>query len=433
MNKYFLDTSVLIADHEAFLNFDSDVIIHITVLEELDKLKKSDREVAQSARAAIRSLDQFSNLGDISVGISHKDYLISVDSAQYDFKDIGDPLYGDNRILASALALHKEGKCNVVVVSNDINLRIKAKSLGMAAEEYNKENTITSDELYSGVVACQDADLGARLLNDEFISSDALALELYSNEFINFLDENSDHLATGRKIKDEVRLVVPQYPYSLKPKNLEQKMAIELLMDKNIDLVTLIGKAGSGKTLLAVAAALELVLNQREHNKIIIFKSVQPIDAKEEIGFLPGTEAEKLAPIFSHLDSAFELLFSKSKNLQNADRWRATLETYMKKEIIEFRPLTYIRGQSIQNAIIIVDEAQNISKNNMKSLLTRAAENTRVFLTGDIEQIDNIKLDHFSNGLTKVVNSMKSSQITGHLTLKNCERSRLTEEVLKFL
>lgn len=433
MNKYFIDTSVLIADPEAFLNFDSDVIIPITVLEELDKLKKGDKDVAKNARAAIRSIDQFSDLGQISLGILHNESMISVDTQSHDTQNIGDHLYGDSRILASALSVHKEGKDNVIMVSNDINLRIRAKALGMSAQEYAKEKSISSDDLYNGVSVCEDDELGAQLLNEEFIPVESIEGTLNPNEFVNFIDENGDHLVAGRKIQEEIRLLVPQYPYGLKPKNLEQKMAIDLLMDKNIDLVTLIGKAGSGKTLLALAVALELVANQKEHNKIIIFKSVQPIDAKEEIGFLPGTEAEKLAPIFSHLDSAFELLFSKSKNLQSPDRWRATLETYIKKEIIEFRPLTYIRGQSIQNAIIIVDEAQNISKNNMKSLLTRAAENTRVFLTGDIEQIDNIKLDHFSNGLTKVVNSMQTSQITGHLTLKNCERSRLTEEVLKFL
>lgn len=433
---YVLDTSVLMTDPLIFKSLpNSQVIICLTVLEELDKRKKFGDEGGKNARAAIRLLDEVSDLGDISTGVLiDNNCLVKIDTEQYSTEKFGNALYGDTRIIACAHALEQQFG-NVVLLSNDINLRIRAKSIGIQAEHHERNSDLVS-ELYSGFKTIKDVIAGDLLLSEGWIEASEFEIEAYPNQFIIFTDRADNFMCVGRMVSENrINLVERHFPWSLKPRNLEQEMAVDLLLDTNVPLVSLVGKAGSGKTLAATACAMQLVLEEKKYNKIIIFKSMQPLDKSEETGFLPGNLQEKLSPFFSNIDQAIEFLFTHkgSKKLQNPDRWRLELEGFMKKGLIQYQPLTYIRGQSIKDAVVILDEAQNISKSNMKSFLTRAGENTKVILTGDIDQIDNEKLDPINNGLTQIIDRFKCSPLAGNLVLNKCERSKLAEEAVRLL
>jgi PhoH-like ATPase len=232
----------------------------------------------------------------------------------------------------------------------------------------------------------------------------------------------------GRKVApDCVKLIRKQYPWNISGRNKEQNFAIDLIMDKNVDLVTLIGRAGTGKSLIVLATALELVLGRKEYDKFIIYRPIQPVG--NDIGYLPGTMEEKLAPWFSAIMDNFEMLFST----KHGGDWKRELEMYQKKGRIEMEAITYIRGRSIPNAIILVDEAQNLSKEDVKTILTRAGEGTKIILTGDIEQIDNSLLDATSNGLTHVIEKFKDSELAGHVTFTQGERSKLASKAAEIL
>lgn len=429
---YVFDTSTLINDPSAYNQFhDSNVIIPIFVLNELDKLKKQPAEVGRNARVAIRKLDEICLKGDISTGILlDNDVLLSIDATyrnllEPEFAGFGDPSYGDTQILACAYA-HWRLDNDTVLVSNDINLRVKALSRGMLAESYDVEG-LSSTDLYSGVQSSKDEEAGLALQQLGYIDPADYELSLSNNECISF-ETDSDVIAIGRKVSDsKIKLIKKFYPWNINPRNTEQTLAIDLIMDPNVDLITLIGKAGSGKSLIALATALELVLNKKEYDKLIIYRPIQPVG--NDIGFTPGTIAEKLAPWFQAIMDSFELLFST----KNSTDWKKNLEMYQKKGRIEMEAITYVRGRSIPNAIILLDEAQNLNKEDIKTILTRAGENTKIIITGDIEQIDNSKLDATNNGLTYVIDKFKDSEIAGHITLTKGERSRLASEASRIL
>ena len=437
---YVLDTSVLIADPLICKSLsNSQIVIPIVVLEELDKRKKFSDESGRNARVATRMLDEISNLGDISVGVQLENgSIIKIDTKKYSSEQFGNSLYGDNVILACAYELNSIDNY-VVLLTNDINLRIRAKSSGVASEGYEKGADLVS-ELYSGEKT-YDSELseeaGENLISMGWINPQDYEISANPHQFIKFLTTHGDTLCYGRYVSDDkIKLVEKKFPWDLKPRNLEQELAMDLLLDNDVSLVSLVGKSGSGKTTLAIACAMQMVLEEKRYNKIIIFKSMQPLDKAEETGFLPGNLQEKLAPIFSNIDQAFEFLFTQSKNgkkNQSPDKWRAALDAISKRGLIEYQPLTYIRGQSIKDAIVILDETQNISKSNIKSFLTRAGENTKVILTGDIDQIDNDSLDPINNGLTQVIDKFKTSYLAGNLVLNKCERSMLAEEAVKLL
>jgi len=424
---YILDTSVLVEDPSAYKQFyHSDVVIPITVLNELDKLKKDFSDAAKKARLAIRLLDELSELTDISTGvlIKEQDVLVKVDPTYYDLKNeefagFGDPTYGDTQILACAIAnLKNHPTKDVIFVSNDINLRVKAKARGLDAISH--EGAASSfGELYTGFQVVADEAAGLDLQKSNSIDPRAYNLKLQANECVLFKNENGDGIAMGRKVSfDKIKPIKKHYPWSISPRNKEQTFAIDLLMDKNVDLVTLIGKAGSGKSLIALASAIELVLNKKEYDKLIIYRPIQEVGSG--IGYLPGDISEKLAPWFQAIMDSFEVLFSTKSG-----DWKRNLEMYQKKGQIEMDAIAYVRGRSIPNAIILIDEAQNLSKDEIKTLLTRAGEGTKVILTGDIEQIDNNKLDAINNGLSYTIEKFKDSELAGHITFTKGERSRL--------
>jgi len=431
---YVLDTSALIYDPCTYKQFpNSDVIIPIVVLNELDKLKKGSSEAGRNARVAIRFLDEISERGDISTGILlDDDIMLKVDTNHIDLTDIsyggfGDPTYGDTQILACAYAHWLQNR-DTTLVSNDINLRVKAKARGMDAQAHEGTRYNLSD-LYSGAQVIVNEEAGLDLQQQSVIDPRLYGLRLNPNECVLFTSDNGDGIAMGRKVgADRLRIIKKAYPWSIASRNKEQTFAIDLIMDPTVDLVTLIGKAGTGKSLVVLASALELVLNRREYDKFIIYRPIQPVG--NDIGYLPGTMEEKLAPWFQAIMDNFEILFSGKHS--NSD-WKRNLEIYQRKGVIEMEAITYIRGRSIPNAIILIDECQNLSKEEVKTILTRAGEHTKIILTGDIEQIDNSLLDATSNGLTHVIEKFKDSGLAGHITFIQGERSKLATQAAEIL
>jgi PhoH-like ATPase len=432
---YVLDTSVLIYDPAAWRCFPNAMcLVPIAVLNELDNLKKGPAEAGKNARVAIRLLDDICDQGDISTGILlDNDILLKIDATYRNcalppYDGLGDATYGDTHILACLCETwHNHPERDVTLVSNDINLRVKAKSRGIDAEAHEGKRYSLSD-LYAGNQIVVHEDAGMDLQQNGFIDPRVYGLNLAPHECVLFQADNGDGITMGRQVApDKVKVVRKQYPWDLASRNKEQSYAIDLIMDKNIDLVTLIGQAGTGKSLIVLACALELVLSRKEYDKFIIYRPIQPVG--NDIGYLPGTMEEKLAPWFGAIMDNFELLFS---NKNNGD-WKRELEMYQKKGKIEMEAITYIRGRSIPNTIILVDECQNLSKGEVKTILTRAGENTKIILTGDLDQIDNSGLDAVNNGLTNVIEKFRTSELAGHITFTQGERSKLASKAAEIL
>ena len=423
--QYIVDTSALINNPYLYRDFpNSKIIIPIAVLNELDKLKKGVGDVSRNARVCIRWLDEISNQGDISKGILlDNETILKIDATYIDltsseYSSWGDPTYGDTQILACLYNNWMDNN-DTCLISNDINLRIKAKARSINAISHDKNSSLATD-LYSGMQTIINEEAGSDLLVANFINPIDYDLVLNPNECVCFTNENGDEIALARKVgSNNLKLIKKAYPWGISPRNTEQSLAIDLIMDKNIDLITLIGKAGTGKSLIALACALELVIAKREYEKLIIYKPLKAVG--DELGFLPGTEAEKLQPWFQSTMDNFELLFG---NKVNGD-WKRDLELYQKKGRIELSALTYIRGRSIPKAIILVEECQNLTNEEVKVILTRSGDGTKVIFDGDREQIDTKNLDCINNGLTFAIEKFKGSEIAGHISLTKGERSRL--------
>jgi PhoH-like ATPase len=424
---YVLDTSVLICNPSAYKQFPhSDVILPISVLNELDKLKKLSSEAGKNARVAIRLLDEISNLGDISTGILlDDDIMLSVDATYLDcsqspYLGLGDPNYGDTQILACAYShWQRHPQHDVCLVSNDINLRIKAKSRGIEAEAQEDKKYSVSD-VYSGLQVIINEEAGLDLQRHGHLDPIRYGLTLNPHECVLFRADNGDGIALGRKVAgNKVKIVKKCYPWGIAARNVEQTFLIDLIMDKEIDLITTLGLAGSGKSLIALAASLELVLSKREYERLIIYRPIESVG--KSLGFLPGELSEKLSPHFTAIMDNFEILFS---NKVGSD-WRRDLEMYQKKGRIEMDAIAFIRGRSIPNSLILVDESQNLNNAEIKTILTRAGENTKVIFNGDTSQIDADNLDASNNGLTYIINKFKTSDLAAHITLTKGERSRL--------
>jgi len=432
---YIFDTSTLIYDPCAWKQFPhSDVIIPIAVLNELDKVKKQSGEAGRNARVCIRLLDELSEQLDITTGVlTDNDTLVKIDATYRDvtgpeYAGFGEPTYGDTHILACAYDIHKaHPDYDIFFVSNDINLRVKAKSRGIDSISHENDKYSVTD-LYTGFISIEDEGAGLDLQKEGSIDPMKYGFfHLSPNECILFTNAAGDGMALGRKVaRDKIQLIKKIFPWSISSRNKEQSFAIDLIMDRNIDLVTLIGKAGTGKSLVVLAAALELVINRKAYEKFIIYRPIQPVG--NDIGYLPGTMEEKLAPWFHAIMDNFEVLFGNKSG-----DWRRDLEMFQKKGRIEMEAITYIRGRSIPNAIILIDECQNLSKEDVKTILTRAGEGTKIILTGDIEQIDNSLLDATNNGLTHVIEKFKDSELAGHITFTQGERSKLASQAAEIL
>mgnify|MGYP003402288981 CR=1 FL=1 len=432
-----LDTSVLVSDPLCYKNLpDSDIIIPIVVLEELDKLKKFPGETGRNARVCIRLIDEISEKGNINLGIElENNSTLKVDCEFVDddkLVGLGDPKYGDTRILACALkhASSLEDK-EVVLVSNDFNLKVKARSHGILATSH-KAGLRNLSDLFGGISTVIDRDAGLDLMDDTYLDAPSYDLgHLNENEFVLFVDDEGVDVSYGRKVGDKIKRVEKVPAHNLFPRNPEQAFAIDLITDKKIDLITLIGKAGTGKSLVALAAALELVLNKKTHDRLVIYRPIQPVG--KDIGYLPGSEKEKLEPWMQPIMDNLEVLFTKNK--KSRDNWKRDVENLQRPghEKIEMEAITFVRGRSIPNSIILIDEAQNLSHDEVKTILTRAGDGTKIIITGDIEQIDNDDLDATNNGLTYVIEKFKTEAMAGHVTLTKGERSALASKAAEIL
>lgn len=430
---YVLDTSVIISNPYCLDSFsEQHIIIQAGVLNELDKIKTYPGDPGRNARLFIRLLDDLSNKYSVRDGLkTDKNTTIHINTGIYDTSKFGDPSYVDNKILACADNLNLNN--DVTVVSADINMRIRAKAFGLNAQGYDDKKYV--NDTYSGAIAITDTELGNQLKKTKILECDEVSelAEMAPNECVLFKDDNDSIISFGRKIDNEIKYIENNRPWGLDAKNVEQAFAIDLLLDPKVPLVTLSGKAGSGKTLISVASGLESVINKNKYNNLTIYRPIQPVGT--DMGYLPGELAEKLEPWMAAIHDSLDFLTShtakKGRKPNTNSNWKNTLNQYSDKICME--ALTYIRGRSIANAFILMDETQNISKEEIKTILTRVGFGTKIILTGDIEQIDNRRLDAMNNGLTYVINKFKDSPLSGHITLTQGERSPLATYAAEIL
>ena len=433
MKKNFvLDTNVLLHDPQAIYAFeDNNVIIPIYCIEEIDQFKKDISELGRNARQVSRYLDEFRLKGHLADGVPINDNNGS-GVIQVLWTERNVPIHlrnnrlADNKILAVALEVaNKDSSIPTIFVTKDTNLRIRADALNLKAENYESDR-IDIRELYSGtaelLLPSEQIDT---IFREGFLEYEDE--ELSANQCILLRDNTAEtHTALGRYRREEkkITLISPasKGTFGVTPRNKEQTFALELLLSDDIKLVTLVGKAGTGKTLLAIAAGLKKTADEHTYQRLLVSRPIFPLG--RDIGFLPGAIEDKLNPWMQPIFDNVELIYSMS----NADRRSGrSYHELIDLGIIEIEPLTYIRGRSIPNQYIIVDEAQNLTPHEVKTIITRVGEKTKIVLTGDHYQIDNPYVDSSSNGLTYVVNRFRNHGIAGHITLEKGERSALAE------
>ena len=423
---YVIDTSVYLADSNCISAYqDSDIVVPLKVLEEIDRHKGRQDGPGVNARAIIRKLDQLRESGNLNCGVVLGDGRGSIYARSYDPSVLSEdfPLSNpDNQIIATALTERDlRPDKEVIVVTRDINLRVKCDALGVATEDYNEQYIVEEPEsIYSGFAKLTVEDK----IIDDFYSGQPSVLNfdkgLYANQFLlltSSTDEKKTALARYVGSANPLKKIVNIQTkiWGLRPRNKEQSFALDLLTDPEVKVVSLIGRAGCGKTLLSLAAGLEQVLESKQYKKLIVSRPVHPLGT-QDIGYLPGTIEEKMAPWLMPIQDNLQFLMGDDKS---------TLEMYVDKGIIEIEALTYIRGRSISNAFIIIDEAQNLTTHEIKTIITRVGEGTKIVFTGDIDQIDNVYVDATTNGLTYAIEKIKDYDVAGHVTLQKGERSKV--------
>lgn len=432
MKNFILDTNVLLHDPQSLFKFeDNNVIIPMTVIEEVDRFKKDMNETGRNARMVSRILDAMREKGSLAAGVALPGggmLRVELFTEKY-FKALPADLWvdsGDNRIMAVAFNV-KEcfPDTQAIFVTKDSNLRIKADALGVVAEDYESDKVDIQD-LYSGTRSIEvPPEAVDRFYGQGWIEA---PLELGPNEFITIVDSsNPSHTAICRNDPDNGRIIpVRKIPkegiWSLFARNREQSFALDVLMDDSIKLVTLVGKAGTGKTLLAIAAGLHKTAEENVYNRLLVSRPVFPMG--KDLGFLPGDIEEKLTPWMQPIFDNVELLITGHESEKRHSKGYKEL---MAMGLLDIEPLTYIRGRSIPNQYLIVDEAQNLSPHEIKTIVTRVGDGTKIVLTGDPYQIDNPYVDSSSNGLTYLVEKFKGQRIAAHVTLTKGERSELAE------
>lgn len=445
---FVLDTNVLLHNpNSLFLFDDNDVVIPFTVLGELDAFKKQNDDVGRNAREVIRHLDHLREKGHLSEGVKWNGHGGTIRVA---FAEDVRPKWltddaPDNRIISVAWALQQDKEKHVVFISKDINCRLKSDALGITTEDFEAQK-VDADRLYSGFVTLkvsgdiidslyEEKQVEISRLKNVLITKNAegqtTTIELFGNQFVQLLDiDDSSHSGLSRRLADTDHLI-PVHPprrptFGIMPRNVQQTMALDLLLDDDVKLVTLLGGAGTGKTLMALAAGMHKTLNEERYDKLLVARPIMPMG--RDIGYLPGSKDEKLSawmqPIF---DNMSYLLSTRGVGSQHAESKKpeARMESYISSGQVVLEPLTYIRGRSIPNQFMIVDEAQNLTPHEVKTIVSRAGEGTKIILTGDIGQIDNPYLDSSSNGLSYMVERLKGHALVGHITLAKSERSEL--------
>jgi len=423
---YVLDTNVYLTESNSISSFlNNDILIPLKVLDEIDKHKKRPDSVGVQARNTIRALDQLRDKGNLYKGVRLGKGKGIIKVRSYNPLCLPDDLDledSDNQIIATALTEMEENKTRkVVVVSRDINMRVKCDALGILTEDYHVEQVVAkSDDLYSGIseILVDDQVIEDFYGEKEVHLSEAQEKILYPNQFIMLISSSNSKKTALARYKNKfagLQKVPNTIAWQTKARNKEQQFALNLLMDPDVPVVSLIGKAGSGKTLLALAAGLEQTLGSTStYKKIVVTKPVEPVG--KDIGFLPGSLEEKMLPWLAPIQDNLQFLMGDD---------RMTLDMYQEKGQIEVEAMTFIRGRSISNAFIVIDEVQNMTQHEIKTVLTRVGEGTKIVLTGDIEQIDNVYIDATNNGLSYVVERLKQEDITGHVTLMKGERSKV--------
>ncbi|MBC7771251.1 MAG: PhoH family protein [Pyrinomonadaceae bacterium] len=494
MKHFVLDTNVLLHNPNALFVFhEHEVVIPFAVIEELDKLKRNNDDIGRNARECIRHLDRLRAKGRLIEGVAwgetsptvgmaastgHEGHTgtIRIDVGEHERPMVLAENSPDNRIIAVAWALHaglasacaykqknfsggkppKDATCDkvrAVFVSKDLNARIKSDALGIRTEDFENQK-VDADRLYTGHITIS---LPGNLI-DELYSERMLAVErlapylgavspegisylrtLTANQFVVMKDvEDEGHTGLARRLADTDHLIPitgPRKPtFGIMARNVHQTMALDLLLDEEIKMVTLLGSAGTGKTLVAVAAGMAKVFNEERYDKLLVARPIMPMG--RDIGYLPGDKDQKLTawmqPIFDNLSY---LLSTRSAPMQSAESHSTEqrIQKLMADGKVVLEPLTYIRGRSIPHQFMIVDEAQNLTPHEIKTIVSRIGEGTKLVLTGDIGQIDNPYLDQSSNGLSYVVEKMKGLPLVGHVTLTKSERSELASLAAELL
>ena len=431
---YVLDTNVYLTDATAISSFgNNDVLIPLKVLEEIDKHKKRQDSVGLNARHIIRTLDELRAKGSLKKGVRidkgrglvyARPQDLSVLPQELDKSD------ADNTIISTALAEKRDNpKKQIIVVTRDINMRIKCDALDLPSEDFVVDQVVRdSEHLYSGYAELLvDDQVIDRFYDGEDIDVTEEELLAHPNQLIMMVsNSNNNKTAIAKFLGYEnplEKIINYDSVWGVRSRNKEQAFAIDCLMNPEIQVVSLVGKAGSGKTLLSIAAGLEQVLenDQQNYKKIIVSRPIQPMG--KDLGYLPGTMEEKMAPWLMPMQDNLEFLMSDKR----------TLDLYIDNGTIEVEALTYIRGRSIANTFLIIDEAQQLTKHEIKTILTRVGEGTKIVFTGDIEQIDNVYVDETSNGLTYIVEKFKEYDLAGHITLRKGERSKVATLAAKVL
>jgi len=437
--NYVIDTSVFLTDADAVFSFgNNDVFIPLKVLEEIDKHKKRQDSVGFHARKIIKHLDGLREKGSLIKGIRPEQGKGIIKVVDHDFNGLPqnslDLAVPDHIIISAALKVKENWpKRKTVVVSRDINMRVIANSIGLESDDYETTKVIEdADKLYDGFaeILVDDQIIEHFYAGEEITLDEEQGIRLHPNQFLMLQSSanpkktalcrfNAPHLPLKPTLQKW-----PEISWGIKPRNKEQAFAFDLLFDDDVPLVTLIGKAGSGKTLMAIAAAMEqtLGMGQKKYKKIIISRPVQPLG--KDIGFLPGTMEEKMLPWLKPIQDNLQMVVGHDKTM---------LKSFMEKGQLEVEALTYIRGRSISDAFVIIDEAQNLTAHEVKTIITRIGDNTKIVLTGDVEQIDNIYTNETSNGLAFAVEKFKTYDLSGHITFKRGERSKLATLAAKIL
>jgi len=430
VKHFVLDTNILLHDPRAITQFaDNEVVIPIFVIEEIDNFKKEASELGRNAREVARLLDglraEGARLSD-GAPLPNGGRLRVASAARSVPTTLRESQIADHLILMVALDVRDANKDEpTIFVTKDVNLRIRADALGLTSMDFEAER-IDIDELYSGMTELPVPGTDV----DAFYAQGTLPLTetaLKSNQYVLLRDrDNPSHSALGR-FDGAAKKLVPlrklrEGVWGIRPRNKEQHCALDLLLCDDVKLVTLIGKAGTGKTMLALAAGLQKVVEEQLYSKLLVSRPIFPLG--RDVGYLPGDIEQKLNPWMQPIYDNVEFLMGLSKQERKTGR---SYQELIDLGYIEIEPLTYIRGRSIPNQFIIVDEAQNLTPHEVKTIITRVGEATKVVLTGDPYQIDNPYVDATSNGLTTVVEKFKGEVVAGHVTLSKGERSQLAE------
>jgi len=425
---YVLDTSVYLTNAECIYAFkNNDIHVPLKVFEEIDKHKKRQDAVGSQARKIIRIWDDLRSTGSLDKGVRIRKGLgiiKSISASGITPNDLPcdlDIKIPDHLIIATALKAQRENERKVILVSRDINMRVIADAVGLTSEDFQNNQIVdTSENIFTG---CANILVDDQLIDQFYEKKDVYLNQegLYPNQYLMLVSNANEKKTALARYVNKVTplrqlLCGKTRVWGLEPRNKEQSFLLDALMDPSIEVITAIGKAGSGKTICAIAAGLEQTIDEAKqaYSRVIVSRPVQPLG--KDIGFLPGTIEEKMTPWLMPIQDNLQFLMGNDK---------LTLDIYIQKGTIEIEALTYIRGRSISNAFIIIDEAQNLTTHELKTIITRVGEGTKIVLTGDIEQIDNVYIDAISNGLTHAVEKFKIFDLAAHVTLNKGERSKV--------